>query len=444
MRGCLLRWFRLATRAGNAVDERFTPAGKWLLSIAGFAGVFSADPDRTHAWLLFTSTASLLTVSLGASLLWRPRLSARRIAPPRVTEQLATTYTIALRNEGTARQAGILAVDRMHEEWPAGETLDADGDRDDNWFDRRIGFRRWQRQRTRLLGATPAPQGIDALPAGAEVLLTVPLTPLRRGWLEFERLLLKKPDPLGLCYSIRVLPLPGRVLSRPRSVPAGQFEFPSRTQADTVGATARARGHGQEFFALRDYRPGDALKHIDWRAFARRRQPVVRQYAATSIQPPLLLLDCSATPGRPQDFETMLVVGASLLAESFARRSSAVALAIVRDLDTPPELTSPEDMLDCLALLSPAADDLLDTCAATLARAAGARPVLFLTANWDRRRAALARAHAQYPGITMIACDSRSDGAGAAQVLVLRDGPRALTALAERLAALRANAADAR
>jgi hypothetical protein len=101
MRHWPLRWFRRAAGAGRAIDERFTPAGKWLLSVAGFAGVFSTDPERTHAWLLFTSTVSLLAVSLLASRLWRPRLSARRVLPPHVTALAEASYVIALRNEGS-------------------------------------------------------------------------------------------------------------------------------------------------------------------------------------------------------------------------------------------------------------------------------------------------------------------------------------------------------
>jgi len=80
MRDWPLRWFRFATRAGRRFDERFTPLGKWLVSTAGFAGVFSADPERTHAWLLFTTTVSLLAVSLLASCLCCPRLRAHRSA----------------------------------------------------------------------------------------------------------------------------------------------------------------------------------------------------------------------------------------------------------------------------------------------------------------------------------------------------------------------------
>jgi uncharacterized protein (DUF58 family) len=321
---------------------------------------------------------------------------------------------------------------------------DEGGDSGDNWFDRRVGFRRWQRLNRRLQGAKLAPLYIDELPRGAEIRLTVPVTPLRRGWLEFERLLVKKPDPLGLCYAIRELALPDRLLSRPRCVPVGAFALPAGRAADSAGTSSRARGDGQEFFALREYRPGAPLRHVDWRASARRRLPVVRQFAATAARPPLLLLDASAAPGRTQDFETMLVVASSLIVAAAERPNASMALAIVRNQDVPSVVSTSADALDCLALIAPAAADLFDSCAAALARAAGERPVLFITAHWDARRVALARTLAASPAATILACDSRGEVDECARALILRDGPSALQALAGRLALLAAAGADAR
>jgi uncharacterized protein (DUF58 family) len=446
MRHWPLRWFRRAARAGRAIDERFTPAGKWLLSVAGFAGVFSTDPERTHAWLLFTSTVSLLAVSLLASRLWRPRLSARRVLPPHVTALAEASYVIALRNEGGAGEQGITLLDRLRETWPSAALLaaDASGDSADNWFDRRVGFRRWQRLCGRLQGATLPPLHLDGLAPGAEVRVTTAMTPLRRGWLEFDRLLVRKPDPLGLCYAVRELPLPDRVLSRPACVPIGHLVLPAGRSAVAAHAAGRTRGDGQEFFALRDYRPGDPLRHVDWRAFARRRLPVVRQFAAPAARPPLLLLDASPAPGREQDFETLLTVAASLLSAAALQPRASMALAIVRDQDLPAEMASGQDALDCLALLVPAAGDLSDSCAAALAWVAGERPVLFLTAHWDAHRAALVRSLGALPALVTLACDSHGELAESPWTLVLRDGARSLPTLADRLASLFPAAMDAR
>ena len=446
MRDWPLRWFRFATRAGRRFDERFTPLGKWLVSTAGLAGVFSADPERTHAWLLFTTTVSLLAVSLLASCLWRPRLRAHRVLPPHVTALGETSYEIAVHNEGGTREDGIVLLDRLRDGWPSVDSLAADAadDGSDNWFDRRVGFRRWQRQCRRLQGATLAPLRLDGLPPHAGIRVTAALTPLRRGWLEFDRLLVRKADPLGLCYATRALPLTDRVLSRPPRAPITLPVLPAASLAAAAGAPGRRRGDGLEFFALRDYRPGDPLRHVDWRASARRRLPVVRQFAAPATHPPLLLLDASAAPGRARDFETLLSVAASLIPVAAPQRRASLALAIVRGPDLPTEVASGPDALDCLALLQPTAEDLLDSCAAALAHAATQRPVLFLTAHWDARRVALARALGVQAAVAIVACDSHAVGDECARALVLRDGSLSLASLGARLATLFPSAAGAR
>jgi uncharacterized protein (DUF58 family) len=50
-------------------------------------------------------------------------------------------------------------------------------------------------------------------------------------------------------------------------------------------------GDAQEFFSLRDYRPGDPLRHIHWRAWARCGEPVVKKYQDEYFVRHALILD---------------------------------------------------------------------------------------------------------------------------------------------------------
>jgi uncharacterized protein (DUF58 family) len=77
-------------------------------------------------------------------------------------------------------------------------------------------------------------------------------------------------------------------------------------------AGTRRAGIGLETLDHRDYRHGDALRHVDWRASARRAQPVVRRFEAESATDWTLLLDLSSS-----------MAGAKAL----AARSAAMALA---------------------------------------------------------------------------------------------------------------------
>ena len=54
----------------------------------------------------------------------------------------------------------------------------------------------------------------------------------------------------------------------------------------------RRRGEGMEFHQLRDYREGDSLRQIDWKATARMRRLISRDYQDERDQQIVFLLDC--------------------------------------------------------------------------------------------------------------------------------------------------------
>ena len=54
---------------------------------------------------------------------------------------------------------------------------------------------------------------------------------------------------------------------------------------------ARLRGRGLSFDELRQYNPGDDLRHLDWRASQRYGKPFVRNYTEERDRPTLLLVD---------------------------------------------------------------------------------------------------------------------------------------------------------
>ena len=52
------------------------------------------------------------------------------------------------------------------------------------------------------------------------------------------------------------------------------------------------RGQGTDFKQLADYQPGDAVRHIDWKATLKHRRPIVRQFQDERDQCVMFMLDC--------------------------------------------------------------------------------------------------------------------------------------------------------
>jgi len=62
------------------------------------------------------------------------------------------------------------------------------------------------------------------------------------------------------------------------------------------------RGLGLEFHQLREFREGDSLRQIDWKATARQRTPIAREYQDERDQQIMFMLDCGRRM-RSQDAE---------------------------------------------------------------------------------------------------------------------------------------------
>jgi len=71
---------------------------------------------------------------------------------------------------------------------------------------------------------------------------------------------------------------------------------------------ARLRGRGLSFDELRQYNPGDDLRHLDWRASQRYGKPFVRSYTEERDRPTLLLVDqrMSMYFGSKRSFKSVL------------------------------------------------------------------------------------------------------------------------------------------
>ncbi|HWD62076.1 MAG TPA: DUF58 domain-containing protein, partial [Humibacter sp.] len=118
-------------------------------------------------------------------------------------------------------------------------------------------------------GATPSRSPFD-IPAGERRMLTLALTPTRRGTRRTRFVVLRSRGPLGLWSRQVALEAPGalRVLPPFHS----RKHLPSRLARlrELDGSTpVMVRGQGTEFDSLREYVAGDDVRSIDWRATAR-------------------------------------------------------------------------------------------------------------------------------------------------------------------------------
>src|SRR5262245_53014735 len=102
----------------------------------------------------------------------------------------------------------------------------------------------------------------------------------RRGRLPLERFVVATRHPLGLFRAWAVVHPGYSAIVWPR--PAQRGAVPPGVETDTGGAQDRAQGD-EDFAGLKPFQPGDSLRRIAWKAFARGQGLHTKQYAGTDV-----------------------------------------------------------------------------------------------------------------------------------------------------------------
>jgi len=175
------------------------------------------------------------------------------------------------------------------------------------------------------------------IPPHGSVTLRYEITPTRRGKRKLGAVTVRYALPLGLFQRQERVELPQDVDVYPDVHAARALEMLRRQgREDARMGSLRVRGGDTEFERLRPYQIGDEIRHVDWRASARRDDLVVRQYQAESNQNVVFALDTGrgmrgesrgrvnhttgASEGRSRITTIDHALGAALLAADVALR----------------------------------------------------------------------------------------------------------------------------
>jgi uncharacterized protein (DUF58 family) len=137
------------------------------------------------------------------------------------------------------------------------------------------------------------PQSLELQP-GQHSQLTYRLRPLQRGHFRFEQCEINLPSPLGLWSDKRLLNASDstRVYPDFARLYGGELLAVDNWLSQLGVRQHQRRGQGLEFHQLREYREGDSLRQIDWKATARQRTPIAREYQDERDQQIIFMLDC--------------------------------------------------------------------------------------------------------------------------------------------------------
>ncbi|GIT79360.1 membrane protein [Leifsonia sp. LS1] len=284
-------------RASSPLTKPRPTARGWTLGGVGVAALIaSALLGRTD--VLFVGVfLTVLPLAAMISVTWdRPRLGVTRSFHPDVVAVGETTTIVTTARNLSGRPSPAA---RWREFAPAG--IDVQG---------RAPFPRLGPHDARDL------QGRDTTVLRQEVLAE------KRGSHPVGPLVISRTDPFGIAYAEYALGQPRALLVTPRVVPLAHGELDVAHSEGTEHELLRHSIPSADELIAREYRPGDPLRRVHWRATARHDKLMVRQEEQRSNPEAWLLLDTRDGLADEAAFEAqidlMASVGVHLLDEGFA------------------------------------------------------------------------------------------------------------------------------
>ncbi len=193
---------------------------------------------------------------------------------------------------------------------------------------------------------------IDQLPAGAQLIegenqflgsllrgQSVRLSYrvlLPRGKHKFSQVVVTAWSRWGLASRMESISHESVIIVRPKTEPLGAISIhPRRTRAFAGPVKANLGGQGLDFFGCRSYVPGDDVRRINWRAYARQDNLIVNEYELERLADVSIIVDARLQAhcrlGEDTTFDYSLRAAASL-ASHFLRVGNIVGLLVYGDI----------------------------------------------------------------------------------------------------------------
>jgi uncharacterized protein (DUF58 family) len=352
----------------RAYEERLTSRGRYLLWVSTAFALLGLDTRRTQVFVLYAAAVSALVLALLATAVRRPRARLACALPARTTSLAPLSLLVRVEPDGGG-------LDDLQVAFP-----------------RPVRWGGSIRYEPRELFPEPPPSG----PFEAAVAFRA----LRRGRYELRGPTLRCTDPLRLAAGPATALPDQALLVYPRFYTLEEFLVPLGRRYQPGGIPlSSSTGDAIEFVGTREYREGDPVKNIHWRSWARRGEPVVKEYQEEYFCRLALILDTFVPPRtREADvraFEAAISVLASI-ADFFSRSEYIVDILAagpdVYEVSAGRSLAYLENILDVLACLEPCRDPPFATIGPHLfERLAQITTVVAVLQDWDDAREGLLR-----------------------------------------------------
>lgn len=359
--------------------QRFTRAGHYFLVATLVFMAFGSFTLDQQWYVPFTYAFGLWLVALGGMFGQRPRVRLKAAQTGRVRAGETLTVEITIETFGRRGIGWAVLPDRLP------PSVDA---------------------------VPPEGVNLPVLKPGETAQVRLGLFCHTRGAYTLRGYRVETAFPLGLMVAQQVFSERRSLLVYPKFTPLARLDAPGgRRYQPGEAALASNLGDSLEYIGNRDYREGDPIRSIDWRATARLNRPVVREYREEYLLRVAVLLDthAPATPGLPPPPAFERAVSMTAAVSDYMARSDYLVDLFAAGPDLHPLTTGHgtaflDDILDLLACVDAQNTEEFETLEQALMQYLSQITIIVcVLLDWDEvRQGFVERLQAQGAGVKVV------------------------------------------
>ncbi|MBD2180527.1 DUF58 domain-containing protein [Planktothrix sp. FACHB-1375] len=319
MKRFLYRLFHFTYALEQSRRRRLTTSGVIILLCLIISATLGLDTNQNLTYQIFTFLLSILIISIVSSRFFTFRFSAVRILPRFATVGVNLKYRIVIHNKTNKIQNNLQLLESFADPRPTFPEFIATPEPEEekrNAFDRYVGYYRWVWLIARKRVATAKAIDLPPLPPNSKTEIVYEIAPAYRGVIRFADLTVIRPDVFGLFNACVTNHLPQSLLVLPKLYNVPPIKLPGARRYQSGGvALASSVGDSEEFRSLREYRPGDSLRKIHWKSWAKVGKPIVKEEQDEFFVRHALILDTFQSVKYSQILEEAIAIAASLACE---------------------------------------------------------------------------------------------------------------------------------
>lgn len=269
----------------RAYAQWLTRAGRWFLWPTVIFSVYGGFSLQIQGYVVFSYMFALWVVALLGAVFLKPKVHLRVQHADRVCAGETLPVDVEVEQRGVFSTGELFVL-------PHRLPQEVDADPEDG---------------------APVP----ALKHNHAARIRIGLKCPRRGVYPLKGFRVESDFPVGLVHAWRIFEQDRQVMVYPRFTRLARLALPTGRRYHPGGvALASSLGESFEFIGNREYRDGDSIRDIDWRATARMSRPIVREYRDEYFMRVAVILDTHVPKGSKQPvrdaFERAVSVSAAI------------------------------------------------------------------------------------------------------------------------------------